>query len=80
MFEGIDARSRDNGDIMREKLMASLLVLGTVSAVSGTVAAVATLGRGASACAVESSTEDDENAPVVLQNAVLKYPRALPVR
>ena len=79
MFEGIGARSRDNGDIMREKLMASLLVLGTVSAVSGTVAAVATLGRGASACAVESST-DDENAPVVLQNAVLKYPRALPVR
>lgn len=57
---------------MRAIPMALLLVLATVSAVSGTVAAFATWGKGASTCAVDSSV-DEESAPVVLHNVVLKH-------
>lgn len=66
---------------MRGLGMASLLVLTTISAVGGTVAAVSvTFGKGASTCAAEPSSDEDV-APVA-QHAVLKTPkgRALPMR
>lgn len=65
---------------MRGVTMALLLMLGAVSAVSGSVAAYATWGKGASACSFESS-EDDEDGQVMFQRATLKHARRpLPVR
>ena len=64
---------------MRGKVMALLLMLGFVSAVSSTVVAVTTVGWGASACAVDSSS-DEEGAPAVLHNAILKRHTRRPFR
>lgn len=63
---------------MRRTTLALLLVLGIVSAISGTVAALATTGK--SACRVEPSDDDDTDPKPVLQHAVLKALRTLPVR
>ena len=68
---------------MREKAMALILTLVTVSAVSGTVAAVATVSKGVSACfPFPSGSDDEDEAKVVLQRVSLEHfkPKARAVR
>ena len=62
---------------MRRTTMALVLVLGAVSAVSGTVAALATTGR--SACQVESS-DDEIDLQKAFQRVTLWAKRTFPVR
>lgn len=57
---------------MRGTAMASLFVLATISAVSGTVAAYATWGKGASACEIDSSA-DEKDSKAVFQDVVLRH-------